>query len=67
MDRVEDLRNSFSNKLLQKVPNLGSIIYFVSFTCYLFAMSLKGTMLVNFCSQKELCFICRSFQPFLSL
>lgn len=48
MDRVEDLRNSFSNKLLQKVPNLGSIIYFVSFTCYLFAMSLKGTMLVNF-------------------
>lgn len=48
MDRVEDLRNSFSNKLLQKVPNLGSIIYFVSLTCYLFAMSLKGTMLVNF-------------------
>lgn len=48
MDRVEDLRNSFSNKLLQKVPNLRSIIYFVSFTCYLFAMSLKGTMLVNF-------------------
>ena len=48
MDIVEDLRNSFSNKLLQKVPNLGSIIYFVSFTCYLFAMSLKGTMLVNF-------------------
>lgn len=48
MDRVENLRNSFSNKLLQKVPNLGSIIYFVSFTCYLFAMSLKGTMLVNF-------------------
>ena len=48
MDRVEDLRNSFSNKLLQNVPNLGSIIYFVSFTCYLFAMSLKGTMLVNF-------------------
>lgn len=48
MDRVEDLRNSFSDKLLQKVPNLGNIIYFVSFTCYLFAMSLKGTMLVNF-------------------
>ena len=65
MDRVEDLRNSFSNKLLQKVPNLGSIIYFVSFTCYLFAMSLKGTMLVNFLLSERALFYLSIIPAFL--
>ncbi|MCR1890197.1 hypothetical protein NSA16_03295 [Ligilactobacillus murinus] len=65
MDRVEDLRNSFSNKLLQKVPNLGSIIYFVSFTCYLFAMSLKGTMLVNFLLSERVLFYLSIIPAFL--
>lgn len=65
MDRVEDLRNSFSNKLLQKVPNLGSIIYFMSFTCYLFAMSLKGTMLVNFLLSERALFYLSIIPAFL--
>lgn len=48
METLEILRNNIKTRTLEKIPNLGNIVYLVSLAIYIFSMSLRGTMLVNF-------------------
>ena len=48
MENIGNYREKIQQKLITKFPGLSNWIYLTALAIYTLAMSLKGTMLVNF-------------------